>query len=74
MSDTASRAFEDKHHELNSTKFHTGKPCIDCTNPAGTWWSPLWCFDCNVKRMKRIDRRLAEIEQALKEQREGQQR
>ena len=42
--------------EGNSKKYHTGKLCIEgCGRPAGTAWSPYWCFECNVKRMNRIN-------------------
>ena len=53
-------AFEDPGHRGNSSKYHTGEECIedDCSNPAGTAWSPWWCFECNVKRIKRIDTQL----------------
>lgn len=49
-------AYEDPKHEGNSSKYHTGKECIerDCERPAGTKWSPYWCFECNVSRIKRI--------------------
>lgn len=49
-------AFEDPSHPGNSEKYHTGKPCYEagCNRPAGTAWSPYWCFECNVERMKRI--------------------
>lgn len=52
--------FEDPKYEGNSSKYHTGEPCIEegCERPAGTWWSPYWCFECNVKRMKRISKQL----------------
>ena len=52
--------FADPEHEGNSAVHHTGKKCYgvperpDCTNPAGTSWSPLWCFECNVIRIQRI--------------------
>lgn len=54
------QAFEDKNHEGNSKKYHTGKQCIEkgCNKPAGTAWSPYWCFDCNVERMRRIESQL----------------
>ena len=47
---------EDPSHELNGPKYKTGKKCIepDCMNPAGTYWSPYWCFFCNVKRMTQV--------------------
>lgn len=55
--------YEDPNHEGNSDKHHTGKECIEpgCSKPAGTWWSPLWCFEHNVERMNRIDRSLKDI-------------
>lgn len=48
--------YQNPRHEGNSAQYHTGKACIEkgCSNPAGTFWSPLWCFDHNVKRMTRI--------------------
>jgi hypothetical protein len=56
-------AFEDPNHEGNSPKYHTGKPCIEpgCDKPAGTWWSPYWCFEHNVERIKRVTRQFDEI-------------
>jgi len=48
--------YDDPKHEGNSEKYHTGKLCINgCGRPAGTAWSPHWCFECNVKRIKNID-------------------
>ncbi|MGW1422677.1 hypothetical protein ACWAT4_21485 [Bradyrhizobium manausense] len=48
--------YENPEHDGNSAKWHTGKQCIEkgCKKPAGTWWSPHWCFDHNVERMQRI--------------------
>jgi hypothetical protein len=48
--------YEDPDHDGNSSKWHTGKQCVEkgCRKPAGTWWSPVWCFDHNVERMKRV--------------------
>ena len=56
-------AFEDPGHEGNSAAYHTGEPCHtkDCDNPAGTWWSPHWCFEHNVERIKRITSSLDDI-------------
>jgi hypothetical protein len=56
-------AFEDSNHRGNSSIYHTGKKCIEqeCKKPAGTAWSPYYCFDCNVKRIKRIDSQLKNI-------------
>ncbi len=54
--------FEDPSHEWNGSEYHTGKGCIEgCGNPAGTAWSPHWCLECNAKRMRRITKSLAEI-------------
>ena len=55
--------YEDPTHEGNSDKYLTGNACIEkgCGKPAGTWWSPLWCFKHNVDRMKRIDASLNAI-------------
>ena len=57
-------AYENPNHEGNSSKYHTGKTCIKpgCNNPAGTTWSPYWCFECNVKRIKRIDGQLIKLQ------------
>lgn len=48
--------YENRKHAGNSEKYHTGEACIEkgCTKPAGTFWSPLWCFDHNVERMNRV--------------------
>ena len=56
-------ACHDPNHEGNSAKYHTGKPCIEhgCTNPAGTAWSPLWCFQHNSERIRRISRSMETI-------------
>lgn len=52
--------FEDLQHEGNSSSYHTGKQCIEenCNNPAGTAWSPIWCFEHNVERIRRITKQL----------------
>lgn len=56
-------AYRDPNDSGNGPKWHTGKKCITpgCQEPAGTRWSPFWCFACNVKRIERIDRGFAEI-------------
>jgi hypothetical protein len=33
-------------------------PELWCDEPAGTWWSPYWCFKHNVERMKRVGKQL----------------
>lgn len=50
-------------HPGNSAEYHTGKQCIEagCKEPAGTWWSHLWCVRCNIKRMDAISRNLADM-------------
>ncbi|QHJ75238.1 hypothetical protein DELTA_45 [Brevundimonas phage vB_BsubS-Delta] len=55
--------YEDKDDPHNGPEHHTGKECIttDCKEPAGTWWSPLWCQACNAARIKRIDGNLKDI-------------
>lgn len=55
------KAWADPNHRGNSSKYHTGKPCIDCDNAAGTAWSPLWCFKCNKKRMEHINASMAKL-------------
>jgi len=46
----------------NSSKYHTGKVCVECgESPAGTAWSPYYCFECNVERIDRINVSLQEI-------------
>lgn len=54
------KPYQDPNHEGNSKKYKTNKVCIekDCENKAGTAWSPLWCFECNVIRMDRISSQL----------------
>lgn len=32
----------------------SGRACIDCGKPAGTFWGPYWCPDCDVKRLDGI--------------------
>lgn len=55
-------AYQDPNHQGNSSKYHTGKRCITkgCSNPAGTFWSPAWCFEHNVERMDRIGANLSD--------------
>lgn len=48
--------YNDPNHPGNSARCHTGKLCIEgCGRPAGTAWSPYWCFECNVRRIDRIN-------------------
>lgn len=55
--------YKDKKCEENSSKYHTGKECVEnnCDKPAGTAWSPYFCVDCNIKRMEKIDESLRKL-------------
>ncbi len=57
------KPYADPNHIGNSAKYHTGKPCIErgCKAPSGTRWSPLWCFEHNVKRIDRISSSLEDF-------------
>lgn len=55
------RPWHDPDHPGNGPKYYTGKPCIDCDRPAGTYWSHLWCQPCNARRMDRIDASLRRL-------------
>jgi hypothetical protein len=52
--------YRDPEHPLNSSKYHTGKACVEkgCSNPAGTHWSHLWCVEHNAERLDRISKSL----------------
>lgn len=52
--------YRDRNDELNSAAHYSGKRCVEksCTSPAGTAWSPFWCFEHNVERMDRISANL----------------
>ena len=52
----AIQPYADPMHEGNSERYHTGKRCTEANrkNPAGTMWSPHWCFKHNKDRMARI--------------------
>jgi len=60
--------YDDPNSEGNSAKYHTGKKCIEpgCNEPAGTAWSPYWCFKHNVERIRRIDAGLEALRAAKK--------
>jgi len=55
--------YDDKQDPGNSPQYHTGKRCVGdgCENPAGTAWSPLWCVDCNIERIQRINKCFEEL-------------
>ena len=50
------RPYADPCDKRNAAVYHTGKECITegCGHPAGTWWSPYWCFKCNTERIDKI--------------------
>lgn len=62
--------YRDPEHEGNSSKYLTGKICIErkCQNIAGTRWGKFWCFHCNVKRMDKINEAFSEMLTHLKHQ------
>ncbi len=66
--------YNDPDHQGNDASHHTGKPCIEegCGKPAGTAWSPHWCFACNVKRIDRINAELEKINGEWKNRRNPQ--
>lgn len=55
--------YNDRDDPGNGPKYHTGKPCIEhgCDRPAGTAWSPHWCFEHNVERIDRVDKQLRSL-------------
>ena len=59
------RPYADPSNPGNAVTYHSGRLCIEngCKEPAGTWWSPLWCFKHNVIRMDRISASLRQIEE-----------
>jgi hypothetical protein len=55
--------YDDPNDPRNWPESHTGKPCIEpgCSKTAGTEWSPYWCFEHNVERIKKIDTQLRKL-------------
>ena len=55
--------YADPDDPRNGVSWHSGKPCFErgCPNPAGTAWSPYFCFQHNVERFERIDKSFKEI-------------
>ena len=64
-------AFEDPSDPGNSSAYHTGNPCWEdgCENPAGTAWSPYFCFPHNIERIRRISKQLEELVEMRKTKR-----
>ena len=55
-------SYNDKNDPGNGPKYHTGKLCVEgCGRPAGTYWSPFWCVECNIERIDRINNRFSEM-------------
>jgi hypothetical protein len=51
--------YDDPNSEGNQPKYLSGRKCAEgCGRDAGTAWSPYWYFECNVKRISRIDAQL----------------
>ena len=61
--------YDDPEDKGNSAAYHTGKACVvpGCTEPAGTGWSPHWCFRHNAERMRRIHRGFASMQASFAE-------
>jgi hypothetical protein len=58
--------WEDPNHPGN--KIRPAIKCVGCGNMGCvTMWGP-WCFECNVERMRRIDRQFSQVRAALKAQ------
>jgi hypothetical protein len=55
--------YEDPEAEENSEKYWSGKECIvkGCSKPAGTAWSPHWCFKHNVQRLNNITKQFTKL-------------
>ena len=66
-------AYQDPAHPGNSASHHTGKPCFykKCGRPAGTQWSPMFCFPCNVARMDSLNDSVNLIKENLERMVEG---
>lgn len=40
----------------------SGRLCIEgCGQPAGTWWGPMWCPDCDLIRIDRVSEQLRKL-------------
>lgn len=58
------------HPICNPTNGHqchrpSGRPCVDCGRPAGTLWTPVWCPDCDARRLDNVSAGFAELAEAL---------
>lgn len=59
------QCWTEDHYE-HTCQVPSGRRCIDCGEPAGTRWGPLWCPDCDVVRLDRCRAGFDEIAAALR--------
>ena len=69
MSEPKVVGYNDPNNPGNGSKYHTGKSCIEpgCERPAGTAWSPYWCFEHNIERIDRISGQFCALFESLPE-------
>lgn len=68
-------AYQNPDHPGNSSLHHNGKLCYyKCGRPAGTQWSPVLCFECNVKRMDHINNSMGRIAENVERMAKGPSR
>jgi hypothetical protein len=48
--------YKDKSSPLHSSKYHSGKICIEegCNKPAGTYWNINLCSECTILKIDMI--------------------
>lgn len=44
----------------------SGRTCVDCPEPAGTLWGPMWCPDDDARRLDKVSAGFAAIARELK--------
>ncbi len=57
-------AWDNPASPLNGSEFFSGTACVEsgCQNPAGTAWSPHWCWQHNAERMRRLRKQFELLE------------
>ena len=62
----------DPDNPRNGPKYYSGQVCevSGCTKPAGTRWSPFWCWRHNAERLDRISAGLREATDRLRTNKE----
>lgn len=35
--------------------------CVDCDQPAGTLWGPMWCPECDANRLDHVSRQMESL-------------